>query len=194
MKFCIYLHMTTALPSPTAQWDQWVSHWRTSCNHAHQQLIYHVSMLHVFFKTRVCQTIYHSTFWKRTISPWSIRLGSDSSISPWSVGCRVCPPRHGLHLRALVACTNEVWSANPYLLHILSVLQLTTTMLLPVRTMHYRRLQKQDCWQPASTYVSAILFTMAHDYVITSQNGCPAFARAGAGAGFSNGNQHSLSA
>ena len=105
--------------------------------------IYHVSMLHVFFKTNVCQTIYHSTFRKRTISPWSIRLGSDSSISPWSDGCRVCPPRHGLHLRMLVARTNEVWSPNPYILHLLSVLQLTTTMVLPVRTMHYRRHQKQ---------------------------------------------------
>ena len=105
--------------------------------------IYRVSMLHVFFKTNVCQTIYHSTFWKRTISPWSIRLGSDSSISPWSDGCRVCPPRHGLHLRVLVARTNEVWSPNPYILHLLSVLQLTTTMFLPVRTMHYRRHQKQ---------------------------------------------------
>ena len=77
------------------------------------------------------------------ISPWSIRLGSDSSISPWSVGCRVCPPHHGLHLRVHVACTNEVWSPNPYLLHLLSVLQLTASMLLPVRTMHYRRHQKQ---------------------------------------------------
>ena len=41
------------------------------------------------------------------------------------------------------ACTNEVWSPNPYLLHLLSVLQLTTTMVLHVRTMHYRRHQKQ---------------------------------------------------
>ena len=51
-----------------------------------------------------------------------------------------------------------------------------------------------DCRLPASTSVSAILFTMARDYVITSQNGCPAFARAGAGEGFSNGNQDPLSA
>ena len=128
--------MTTALPMTKTSW-------RPPCNHPHPQWIYHVSMLHVFFKTRVCQTIYHSTFWKRTISPWSIRLGSDSSISPWSVGCRVCPPHHGLHLRVHVACTNEVWSPNPYLLHLLPVLQLTTSMLLPVRTMHYRRHQKQ---------------------------------------------------
>ena len=71
-----------------------MAHWRTSCYHPQQQLIYHVSMLHVFFKTRVCQTIYHIP--------------------------------------------------TLYLLHLLSILQLTTTMLLSVRTMHrYRRHQKQ---------------------------------------------------
>ena len=51
---------------------------------------------------------------------------------------------------------------------------------------------KTDCRLPASTSASAILFTMARDYVITSQDGRPAFARAGAGAGFSNRNQDSL--
>ena len=51
---------------------------------------------------------------------------------------------------------------------------------------------KTDCRLPASTSVSAILFTMARDYVITSQYGRPAFATAGAGAGFSNRNQDSL--
>ena len=49
-----------------------------------------------------------------------------------------------------------------------------------------------DCRLPVSTSVSAMLFTLDRDYIITCQNGLPAFARAGAGTGFSNRNQDSL--
>ena len=180
--------MTTALPMTKTSW-------RPPCNHPHPQWIYHVSMLHVFFKTRVCQTIYHSTFWKRTISPWSIRLGSDSSISPWSVGCRVCLPT-APWLASSGACGLYQWSLVSKPVSSASPIGIATdnnhgssrsNNALPPSP-------KTDCRLPAATSVSAILFTMARDYVITSQYGRPAFARAGAGAGFSNGNQHSLSA
>ena len=189
MKFCTYDDSTDV--SHCSMRDQWVSHWRTSCNHQHQQLIYHVSMLHVFFKTRVCQTIYHSTFWKRTISPWSIRLGSDSSISPWLPSLPTAP-----WLASSGACGSYQWSLVSKPVSSASPIGIATdnnhassrsNNALPPSL-------ETDCRLPASTSVSAILFTMARDYVITSQNGCPAFARAGTGAGFSNGNQDPLSA
>ena len=128
--------------------------------------IYHVSMLHVFFKTNVCQTINHSTFWKRTISPWSIRLGSDSSISPWTVWWLSSLPT-APWLASSGASGSYQWGLVSKPVSSVSPIDIATdnnhgssrsNNALPPSP-------KTDCRLPAATSVSAILFTMARDYV-----------------------------